>query len=160
MMARAKRRSEELGVLKNSITNGEGNYAGFLGEEAVKQYLNAEYSKDYDVYNHDLLVNNFKIEVKTKRRTVHPKLSYEVSIAKTSDFQIPDYYVFTSVDGEYIWIIGYISYDEYFKISRFIPKGTFDVTNRFTCNRDMYNLENSKLYPIREMKNVLSTTNS
>ena len=34
--------SQQRGSIKNSILKGKGNFAGFLGEEAVAAYIGAE----------------------------------------------------------------------------------------------------------------------
>lgn len=156
MKTRAFCRATRLGELNNSITKGEGNKAGFLGEDAVKQFLKAEYSRGENKYNHDLVLNGFEIEVKTKRRTVRPTIHYEVSIAETSTHQNPDYYIFTSVDNKNVWLLGYISTQEFFARADFIPKGSIDPSNNFTCHRNMYNLKHQKLYPIKDFVKCIS----
>ena len=78
MVQEALRKAKKLGELNNSITKGHGNAAGYLGEESVASYLNADVVTNR---NHDLVLNNKTIEVKTKRRTVKPQDSYEVSIS-------------------------------------------------------------------------------
>ena len=37
MIDRAKVRADQMGEIRNSITRGAGNLAGFLGEEAIKE---------------------------------------------------------------------------------------------------------------------------
>lgn len=147
-------KAARLGSLRNSITKGEGNIAGYLGEEVTKRYLNGVIDET-NYFNHDILVGPTRIEVKTKRRSVYPKLNYEVSVAKTSRHQHPDFYVFTSVDSEFIWLLGYISYQEFLDLAREIKAGEVDVSNGFVCHADMLNLEHQFLYPIRTMKDVL-----
>ena len=39
MKQRAWRKAREMGKLKNSITKGDGNIAGFLGEEGANQII-------------------------------------------------------------------------------------------------------------------------
>ena len=39
MLTRAKKKAKEMGVIKNSILSGEGNLAGFLGEEVANRIL-------------------------------------------------------------------------------------------------------------------------
>jgi hypothetical protein len=147
-------KAQRLGNLRNSITKGEGNIAGYLGEEVVKRHLGGVID-EVNLYNHDILVGRSRIEVKTKRRTVYPKIDYEVSVAKTSRHQRPDYYVFTSVDAEYIWILGFIEYQEFLDLAREVKAGETDVRNGFVCHTDMLNLEHQFLYPIRTMLDVL-----
>lgn len=156
MKVRACIRAESLGCLNNSITSGEGNYAGFIGEDAVKTYLNASYSDGSDVFNNDLILFGKTIEVKSKRRNVSPNLYYDVSIAKTSRHQNPDIYVFTSVNETKVWILGWIYFEKFYSLSKFIPKGTVDKTNNFVCHTDMFNLRHCNLNPIRNLVYTLS----
>lgn len=155
-MAKAQARADKLGSLRNSITQGEGNLAGMVAEDKVKDLVNGHFAYGADLYGYDIRVGKTKIEVKTKRRKVPPKLDYDVSIAKTSFHQLPDYYVFCSLNGLQLWIIGYISRLQFFEEARLIPKGTIDEQNNFICKTDMYNLSHRFLFPIREFNDVLS----
>jgi hypothetical protein len=97
MVEEAKRWAEDLGGINNSILKGGGNLAGRLGEIALARHLDVDIEdhKDYDmIYKGD------KIEVKTKRRTVPPQYSYDVSVAETSTHQKPDIYAFVSIEFE------------------------------------------------------------
>jgi len=138
--------AENLGGIYNSITKGDGNYAGRLGELALAKHLGVEVEdhKDYD-----LIYNDSKVEVKTKRRATKPKPNYTVNIASTSKHQKPDTYAFLSVEysdrdsgGNYsdllkIWLCGYKSADQFFEEAEFWPKGTPDPPF-FKTHRDMY----------------------
>jgi len=158
MIDRAKARATQMGAIKNSITKGTGNLAGFLGEEAFCAYTGASIvgEKDYDV-----MLNNEKVEVKTKRRTVAPKLNYDVSVANTSTHQSPDKYAFISLEfGETIkkpngqkaykdlknvWYLGSKDVKAYFEEATKWDKGDVDKSNNFTTLVDMWNLPISKL---------------
>ena len=48
----ARVKAEEMGKLYNSITRGDGNVAGFLGEAMVAKYTGAAMTNTYD---YDLL---------------------------------------------------------------------------------------------------------
>ena len=138
--------AENLGGIYNSITKGDGNYAGRLGELALAKHLGVEVedSKDYDIIH-----EGKKIEVKTKRRAVKPQPDYTVNIAATSLHQKPDIYAFLSVEyldrdsgGNYsdllnIWLCGYKNAEQFFEESSFWPKGTPDPP-AFKTHRDMY----------------------
>jgi len=152
MVKSAKAKAKEMGSIRNSILKGKGNFAGFLGEEAVAAYIGAEiisFEEGDAKYGHDILKNEKRIEVKTKRRTVEPKLFYDVSVAATSRHQADkrglDIYIFASIqfDGDIpkrIWIIGQKDRDQYFKESRFIKRGETEGDNGFRAHVDMYNL--------------------
>jgi len=158
MIDRAKVRATQMGAIKNSITKGTGNLAGFLGEEAFCAYTGASIvgGKDYDV-----VLNNEKVEVKTKRRTVAPKSNYDVSVANTSTHQNPDKYAFISLEfGENIkksngqkayknlknvWYLGSKDAKAYFEEATKWNRGDVDKSNDFTTLVDMWNLSISKL---------------
>lgn len=157
----AIQRGHEMGGLANSITSGSANAAAFLGEMALAYHLGADI---VDTYNHDLIVRSggkkHTIEVKTKRRTVDPKPHYEVSVAKTSSHQSPDYYAFLSItflkfDGEgrgrtyyhpqRIWLCGYYPGEKYWQDAIPMNKGQVDHSNGFRTHVAMYNLKISDL---------------
>ena len=163
MIRLAAKKAQQLGTIKNSITNGAGNVAGYLSEIALSEYLGCSNVScdpgDYK-YDFDLLKNGKKIEVKTKRRTVDPQQHYEVSIAESSKHQQTDFYAFISitfaqktgfgVNSQYyspqsLWLCGFMQRDEYFKRSRFLQKGEIDKSNGFTVKANMFNM------PIRQL---------
>jgi hypothetical protein len=164
MLKDAIKKSKELGVLNNSITSGKGNRAGYLSEAAIASHVGADVvscDEGYKKYNHDLEFNGKTIEVKTKRRTVDPRLNYEVSIAKTSLHQKPEIYAFASitygsksgsgVNVKYknlkkLWLCGFISSKEFFEKAKFVDKGDVDPSNGFRCHVPMWNLPISLLY--------------
>ena len=138
--------AENLGGIYNSITRGDGNYAGRLGELALAKHLSVEVKdrKDYDI-----IYDGKKIEVKTKRRAVKPKPEYTVNVASTSKHQKPDSYAFISIeyadrdsggnysDLQHIWLCGYKSVEQFFEEAGFWPKGT-PAPPFFKPHRDMY----------------------
>ena len=100
MVDEAVEKAKKLGSINNSITSGGGNLAGYLAEIALAEDLqcnNVSCDEGNEKYNYDLIKNDLKIDVKTKRRTVDPRPSYEVSIAETSKHQKADTYAFISI---------------------------------------------------------------
>jgi|TARA_Y100000310_G_scaffold73225_1_gene69397 hypothetical protein len=153
MINNAKEKSENLGAINNSILKGKGNFAGYLGEEIVAHYIKADIVSNSE-YNHDLLKNNQRIEVKTKRRTVEPQDHYDASVAYTSRHQSPDLYIFTSIqfkNGTPIkaWICGKKEPKEYFKKAIFHAKGDIDPSNQWKVSTDCYNLPYEELDPLK-----------
>ena len=148
MVVRAKEKAESLGKINNSILKGKGNFAGYLGEEIVAAHIKADIisnDEGEEKYNHDLVLNEEKIEVKTKRRTVPPKDFYDASVAKTSRHQNPDSYVFVSIQFEgsepvKAWICGSKKATEYFEQAVFYAKGDVDPSNGWKVSTDCYNL--------------------
>ena len=160
MVKSAKSKAKSLGQINNSILKGKGNFAGYLGEEAVAAYIDADIisnDKGDAKYGHDLSKSDRRIEVKTKRRTVEPKPFYDVSVAASSRHQADkkglDLYIFVSIqfDGrepKRIWIIGQKDRDSYFEEARFIKKGEPEGNNGFISHADMYNLITTELDPL------------
>lgn len=150
MVKRAKVRSLAMGAIRNSITRGEGNIAGFLGEEIIQSYIGGKIvgHKDYDI-----IYGNRLIDVKTKRCTSRPKGFYECSVAATSTHQECTEYIFVRIEWHKSrpnrwkrgWILGRISRDEYFYRSKKLKKGQVDRRNNFVVKADCYNLAISQL---------------
>ena len=172
MVTNAQSKAKKLGKIRNSILNGGGNAAGYLGEEAVASYIGAEITscdEGSGKYNFDITTRDErKVEVKTKRRTVscidddgNDRGFYEVSIAKTSVHQRPELYIFVNIHfDDYrkdengvaryygirnIEILGQMEPEDYFAEARFVPKGELDPSNNFVAHADMYNLPISEL---------------
>ena len=87
--------------LKGSITKGVSNIYGALGEVIIydlskKNGLNVDFTSTYD---YDLIIENYKIDVKTKRTTVTPKPNYLCSISAFNTRQECDFYFFLSRMG-------------------------------------------------------------
>ena len=143
--------SKSMGKLPNSITDGEGNTAGFLGEIVVADMLGADQTNTYDF---DLsLPWGATVDVKTKRTGYAPKPHYECSVAALNTKQDCDYYVFTRCknDVSTVWVLGHYPKDEYFKDATFHKKGDYDTDNDFTFTSDCYNLPLGQLKPTSEL---------
>lgn len=138
--------------LNNSITEGDGTLAGYLGEELVRDYYNFLASDtDPEVFHYDALDPKHlgKIDIKTKRCTSEPKLDYNCSIAATGANQQCDYYVFVRIlnDLSQAWILGFIPKHEFFGKALFFRRGQKDpVSNRgWRFKWDCFNLPISDL---------------
>lgn len=149
IIQKATLESREMGELKNSITKGEGNIYGFVGELVVSNYIGAVISRTYD---YDLVKNNLRIDVKTKHCTSKPKLNYLCSIAAYNIKQECDYYVFVRVmkDLTKAWVLGCMEKEEFFKRAKFYKKGEIDPSSIFgwTFKADCYNMA------IQDLKDV------
>ena len=113
MRNKAHKKSQEMGALHKSITRGQGNVFGFLGEEIAKKVLGGE---EHNTHNYDLIVSDKKIEVKTKKTSVTPKENYECSVADLTRKQDCDYFAFVRVlnDQSVGWFLGLKERDEYY----------------------------------------------
>lgn len=144
--------SKEMGVLKNSISNGRGNVLGFLGEAMVSDYLSLSLGEN--TYHYDMILpDGRKIDVKTKKTTVVPKETYDCSISNFNTRQKCDIYVFCRVleDQSKGWILGYDLKDNYMKTATFMKKGDIDQDNGYKVRADCHNKKIKDLSPITEL---------
>lgn len=140
-LIRARQKAVEMGRLANSITNGAGNLAGFIGEIIVADELNAKQDNTYD---YDLLLKDkTRIDVKTKRCNSAPLDTYDCSIAAHGTKQKCDAYVFVRVLNDFskAWILGKLGKEEYFDKATFFKKGMVDPDNGFRFRADCYNVK-------------------
>lgn len=147
---RAVDRAEQMGSIRNSITKGDGNLAGFVSEEVVADLLDATKAstKDYDL----VLSNGATVDVKAKRTSAAPLPYYDCSVAKTSTHQNCDLYVFTRyhINGT-LYVLGWLTADDYFSKARFLKKGTTDGDNGFVVRADCYNVRIDELNDFEEL---------
>jgi hypothetical protein len=152
MMDVARKEAEQLGELKNSITRGEGNLAGLVGEMVAEQITGAKRknTRDYDLVYED----GQTADVKTKRCRSMPEPHFECSIAGYNTTQKCDKYIFVRVQNDYsrAWVMGELTKEDYFKKATFIQQGQFDPRNRWRCTADCYNVPVSDLEAVRKEK--------
>ena len=84
MLIKARAKSVEMGKIHNSILRGRGNMSGFIGEQIALNVLGGRWENTFD---YDLVVDNLKVDVKTKQTSVMPLPHYERSIAKLNTQQ-------------------------------------------------------------------------
>jgi len=146
----ATRNANRMGRIRNSITRGQGNSYGFLGEQITQLVLGGKivnkgkkYNVDYDL----VLDDGTTVEVKTKKTTVEPKDYYECSVAKYNTKQKCDYYAFVRVldTKQGGWFLGVMPKEKYFINAKFLKAGTRDGDNGFLVRADCYNLPISDL---------------
>ena len=154
MVDAARKKAEELGVLRNSITQGAGNIAGFLGEFIVEKATGAKIAntRDYDVTRLD----GKTADVKTKRCGSKPAPHFECSVADFNTRQKCDFYVFVRVLNDFSkgWIVGELPKEEYFQKATFIQQGQYDPSNKWRCKADCYNVAISKLNEVTAIQNL------
>jgi len=140
----AKREARQLGNLKGSIENGDGNYAGFFAEALFADQIGGERDNTYE---YDIIYNDNKIDIKTKRRSVTPEPYYECSVADYNTEQDCDYYYFVSVRYDYseASLLGYLTPEEYYDKATFHEAGDIDEDNGFEFKADCWNVPISGL---------------
>jgi len=129
--------------LKGSITKGEGNLRGALGEIIVFDVYNskgAEINKK-STFDYDLIIDGFKIDVKTKATNYSPKDYFNCSIPAEQKRQKCDYYFFTYITYDYklCYLAGYKSKNDFFEQSTFAKEGEIDFGS-WKYKSDCYNL--------------------
>jgi hypothetical protein len=142
--------------LNGSITKGKSNIYGAIGEIIVYDYF-----LDYlsiiqcNTFDYDFIINDFKVDVKTKRTTVKPKDNYLCSISSFNIKQKCDYYFFIRVLESFKigYMLGFISKDEFYKKAVFNKVGEKD-NNYFKFKDDCYNIEISQLNKFKKRKNA------
>ena len=147
MKERAWRKAREMGKINNSITKGDGNIAGFLGEEIANELIKGDINNTYD---YDIIKDGITYDVKTKRCTSKPKPYYECSVAAFNTKQKCDYYVFVRIEnikGKWnrAWVLGMFDKEQYFQKARFLKKGQTDGDNYFRVKANCYNMRIDKL---------------
>ena len=145
MKKRAWRKAREMGKLKNSITKGDGNIAGFLGEEVANQIICGKITNTYD---YDIVDDcDIRYDVKTKRCTSEPKDKYECSVAAYNTKQDCDGYAFVRVLNDFSigWFLGVLTKQDYFDKATFLKKGDVDPSNNYTVKADCYNVRIDEL---------------
>lgn len=150
MKQRAWRKAREMGEINNSITKGEGNIAGFLGEQVANEIIKGDIT---NTYSYDIVKDGIRYDVKTKRCTSKPKDYYECSIASLQKKQDCDIYVFVrleNINGRWkrAWVLGQYYKHEYFEDAKFLKKGQIDGDNNFRVKADCYNIAISDLKKI------------
>jgi predicted DNA-binding protein len=135
--------------LNGSFTEGKGNNYGAIGEIIVFDYYK---NKGFDVnnkivgqdiYNYDLIINEFKVEIKTKSTTVYPQGHFLCSISSHNINQMCDFYFFVRVleNLQTGFLLGYKSKNDFFKNAKFDKKGSPDISgNGWIFKEDCYNL--------------------
>lgn len=140
----AERKSRELGTLRNSITGGQGNLAGFVGEVLAQRVIGGTLENTYD---YDLVSpSGVRVDVKTKRTTVKPKPFYNCSVADFNTTQNCDYYCFVRVheNMKVGWFLGVYPKDDFYRDATFNRKGEPDGP-RFKFTADCYNIRIDQL---------------
>jgi len=109
MLKAAHIRAERMGKLKNSITGGEGNVAGFLGEYITLALIPG--ARLVDDYDYDLITpTGLTIDAKTCRTNIKPRETYNAQVAHHNITQDTDVYAFTRIKNDFSvgWLCGWI----------------------------------------------------
>lgn len=95
---------ENAPIYKNSHRKENANQVGFLGEIVFEDFLETagiEFSKDKKTTHDYSIRDDIKVELKTKDRTVMPKLNFDNSVPLYNHVhQQPDFYYFISLERQ------------------------------------------------------------
>lgn len=152
----AKDKAIAQGSNRTSFMRGKGNYVGYVGEYAVKRALGIPFepsTRDYD-----FILNEKRYDVKSKKTTVIPKMSYDASICKFSKAQDCDFYIFCRVyfpvkdaGPEKVFVMSYYPKTDYMAEAKFLQKGEYDPSNRYSVMEDCYNLRYDQLKSAKDI---------
>jgi hypothetical protein len=147
--------------LNGSITKGKSNFFGALGEIIIRDYfLSLNYKVEMvNDYNYDLIINNKKIDVKTKRTTTIPEENFNCSISSFNIKQKTEYYFFVRIteDSKTGFILGYLSKNKFFEKSTFNKKGEKDE-NGWIFKDDCYNVKIKDLNKFKhEVRDIIKS---
>jgi hypothetical protein len=145
MLVEARDKAAAMGKLRNSIINGAGNIAGFIGEAIAQQVLGGSLANTYD---YDLVLDDGRtVDVKTKQTSVKPLETYDCSIANLNTTQRCDLYCFVRVKNDFSvgWYLGVYPKEQYMLDSVFMKRGTIDPSNGYVVKSDCYNLKINQL---------------
>ncbi len=139
--------------LNGSITKGESNIFGALGEILIFDYYSDADIVLESTYDYDMIINGYCVDVKTKKTTVKPQEDYLCSISAFNTKQKCDYYFFVRIttDLNSGYLLGYISKDDFYKKAIWKNKGDVDV-NGFVFKDDCYNLEIKYLHEFQRTR--------
>lgn len=150
LFADAKAQAAQIPLLNNSIRKGAGTLVGCIGEQGFIKLFPGSIS--HNTYQHDIIWDGLKVEVKTKQRIITPRLDYSVSVSAYNAKQKADVYAFMSVycdkaTGRYMRVhfCGFYPTDDYCGDATFYNKGDYDPDNGYYTQADCYNLKMREL---------------
>lgn len=149
-VTRAKR-LYEFGALNGSITSGDSNTYGALGEIIFQDCYRDRYNYD-ESFDHDFISRDgsITVDVKTKRTTAIPRPNWRCSVAAFNTTQKCDFYFFIRVteDFQTAYLLGYLSKQEFFDVATFFRKGDPDPDKpEWSFAADCYNVYVTDLHP-------------
>lgn len=126
----AKREADKMGALWGSVTRGQGNLTGMLGELIANEYLNSK-RVGQKVYSHDLELDGISYDVKSKRCSSAPLPEYAASVFAKKDGSVgikADRLLFARVMDDYsaVYLLGWLTTKQFTRRAEFIEAGTRD----------------------------------
>jgi hypothetical protein len=132
-------------VLYNSLTNGEGNLAGRVGELMYLKIFGGTpdvTNRKYDI----TATSGYTVDIKTARCDSVPQYHFNANVFATSDHQTSDALYFMRVTNDYTkcYPLGLICRPDYYREAPQHKKGDFDGPN-FKYKADGRHIQIGKL---------------
>jgi len=141
----------DLGAIRNSQMKGNRNFVGFLGENAVEEYLpvKPKNCKDYDF----VLEDGRTVDCKSAMINIPPRPLTNCNIMEVALHQKCDLYVFCFYvkPQTTLYICGYIPKQEYVSKARKVNKGDTDPVTGFNYRYSSRVLPMKELLPIEDL---------
>jgi hypothetical protein len=135
--------------LNNSIRQGEGNLIGAIGEIVVFDHYtkigrNVVHAQDF---NYDLLIEGFKIEVKTQENRSIPSPVYTCHVPDYNSTQECEFYCFVFIHPDMTkgWLAGHISRSKFHQIKQLKKEGEIGFSKPFKCDTWIVQVKNLTL---------------
>jgi hypothetical protein len=161
--AAAQARADATPELRRSMRGAAGNEVGAMGELVAMRYLNAAgvLYLDEGKVNHDLRTAHGTMDVKTKERTVEPRLTYDCTVPDyVGDAQKPDWYLFVSLLSDKRagvgrfkrgWVLGTIRREAFYEVATEWNPENVDVSNGWKPTIKCWNVPVSALRAPRQV---------
>lgn len=137
-------------------SSGDSNYIGLLGELAVNKILgrNLEaYIKNRPLHKSDpgfdIIIEEEKYDIKFLRSKFPPTERFRYNVPAEIMHKKLDGYIFGTIVGEEMYIVGWISKEEFDRKAIFHEKGEFVPYNKFVFACDTFDIS------INELQNPL-----
>jgi hypothetical protein len=142
--------------LKGSITKGEGQGVGALGEVVVHDFFKGKGRRVSfkSTYDYDLIIDDHRVDVKTKKVTSVPQPHYNNSISAFNTRQECDFYFFVRVHENMsnAYLLGYMDKKTFFEKAEFNREGEIDKSSPFgwRFKGDCYNMRTDELHKFKQ----------
>jgi hypothetical protein len=151
--------ARKMGKLDGSLTRGNGNNIGMLGERIVHRYLGGERVGDTRYSCDIVLPDGRTVDVKTGAGRSRPEPHYAARIYASEDQREKlahkcDCYFFVrcSPSLTQLWLLGWLPADEFANKASFHPRGSRNPEDGRTCRTDEFVVPVSGLRPPQSLR--------
>ena len=134
----------EFNNLRNSITKGDSQIYGAIGEIVVWDWLcNAGVETEYHgTFDYDLFAEDVSIDVKTKKVKVPPQNEHNASVPayNTKQKTFMYFWVYVLEDMSTAWLVGWLDKESFFEEATFNKQGDKDG-EKWVFKADTYSLK-------------------